>query len=412
MYDVLIVYSIWQSLVQPGAFDGLVASLHNSFLSVGHPKKNSLFVIVKVVGKIFLHSFRQNIPHSDQCLYNESVTNANTNTNRITNANSDRLVTNPFFCYCYGFSIVAFVNAFIDALITIMTCDFSYLYDDDGTIAELNRQKAGAIATIIDVINVIKKHDFKIVAYRYIGLVPALIDIVDDRLEWVEDVQRGEILIETKPIAMKILCEFVAYFSYENNPNYDKNMISSVKELLINDRDMRNMRAVDERDAQYICNKIQLYSGGYYPECKTQITRYLVRKGIIGCICDMLWKNTSSNNEDDDANTRYVMLINQHLSLDMVRSLHTIMSFGEKYLKFVSYAYGLEYISGPWFDNINTNNITNSDDDGAYTVAQVHNLKQSLQMRLDQAIQLDFEDDVASCKWYNPVTFDFSYHSF
>ena len=169
---------------------------------------NSLFVVVGVLGKIFLHCMKKNIPHSDQCLlYNESITNANTNTNinKITNTNT----INPFFCSCYGFSIVAFVNAFIDVLTTIIADDLNYdkCDDDNDAIGELNRQKAEAIATIIDVINVIKQKDFKTVANRYVDLVPALIEIVDDRLGWMEDVQRGK--IQTKPIAMKILCDLL-----------------------------------------------------------------------------------------------------------------------------------------------------------------------------------------------------------
>ena len=63
---------------------------------------------------------------------------------------------------------------------------------------------------------------------------------------------------------------------------------------------MRNMMTVDEKDRQYACNKIQLDGGGYNPEYKTQITKYLVRKGIIGCICDMLWRDMS--NKDDAPN--------------------------------------------------------------------------------------------------------------
>ena len=366
----------------------MIESLGDPLLEMKQAKKHSLFVVVKVLGKLFLYSIKKNIPHSDQCSHSQQ-------NNATTNTNTGTLGFDAFFCGCYGFSIVSILDGFINVLTMIIRYDLNYdkfdahdnnnnNNDNDVMDAddEVKRQKAAAIATIINVINVIKQINFKIVADRYVDLVPALIEIVDDRLRLMEDV--GDDEIDIKLVAMKILCQFVAYFSYENNPNYNDN------EFLSN------------------CN--------YKDIRKTHITRYLVRKGIIGCICDMLGKITSScssknsyyynctQNVPQQQHNNYGDLKEQ-LSLDMVHALHTIVSFGEKYLKFVSYAYRLEFqcVSGLFSGCCTIADL----DLGNDATSQLNDLKQSLQVKLIQASPPDYENVALQCKWYRPVTLTF-----
>lgn len=444
-----------KQIAEPGAFGGLIKSLQHRSLSVGYETRFSLLVLVDILAYIFLQStninHKQNSNVNNQCRdcdsHSQNAMICNTNTNISCKTSDDNAVTaflsstSTDNCNCNVNVLDGFINALIKIVKYNVKCSPHCKTDADYN--ELNRQKTQSIAAIIDVIHGIKQNNFKIVADTYDVLVPVLINIVDDY----------DTLGHRQSIAAQILCEFTAYFSTSHQRNPNVNVHGGDCNC---DCNLSNMMAVEKRLKRYTYKNDELKlsmdddHSEFRPECKTKITRYLVEKGVIACICNMLLKTipgingltftkrcNSSKSKDtihkksDQTFVIKIGTVNYHyitkpLLMDMILALDTIMSFGEKYLKFVMYANGMECLQ--WFTyspaelisnlaprakfvpiTVDTNSIgAECRDLMDKIMIKIHKvdpiLKQSLQIRLDQAKELDRVLMLnKTCKSYAPV---------